>query len=225
MNNVVVIQDPIVDSHIIVDTLIHHFINIKVSTLTIQEYEEIKMNDREILMDVLILDIDSNEEYVRLINTYRYSSTKTIVMTSNPRHSHLLELFHYNLAGVFYSKMSVTDVIYGVSEILDGRKYIHPVFSTLILEDYLSSDIHSKVKPTSLLTDREWSVLQLLSVGKENREVADSLLISEKTVKQFVSSILRKLEVKNRTEAVIYAYRHGWIELKWDKGTGASPQF
>jgi DNA-binding NarL/FixJ family response regulator len=63
------------------------------------------------------------------------------------------------------------------------------------------------------LTPREMEVLHLLARGKNNKEIAASLLITERTVKFHVSSILKKLNAGNRTEAVTYAVGQGLVEL------------
>lgn len=65
-----------------------------------------------------------------------------------------------------------------------------------------------------LLTRRECEVLQLLADGKSNKGIADALSISEKTVKNHVSSILQKLNVNDRTQAVVVAIKNGWVEVK-----------
>ena len=59
------------------------------------------------------------------------------------------------------------------------------------------------------LTERELEVLRLIAAGLNNRQIADRLVISEKTVKTHVSSILGKLHVEDRTQAAVYALRHG----------------
>jgi len=58
------------------------------------------------------------------------------------------------------------------------------------------------------LTRREYEVLILIAEGKNNKEIADDLFISEKTVKNHVSNIFKKIEVNDRTQAAIYAYKH-----------------
>jgi two-component system, NarL family, response regulator DegU len=68
-------------------------------------------------------------------------------------------------------------------------------------------------QPLHLLTKRECQVLQLLADGKSNRAVAETLYISEKTVKNHVSNILQKMNVNDRTQAVVAAIRKGWVEV------------
>jgi two-component system, NarL family, response regulator DegU len=63
------------------------------------------------------------------------------------------------------------------------------------------------------LTEREMEVLRLLAQGKNNRTISEHLYISEKTVKNHVSNILYKLNVQDRTQAVLMAMRYGWVQL------------
>lgn len=65
----------------------------------------------------------------------------------------------------------------------------------------------------TLLSDRELEILSHVASGNANREIAYSLCISEQTIKNHVTSILRKLKAHNRTHAVVLAVRNGWISL------------
>jgi DNA-binding NarL/FixJ family response regulator len=66
------------------------------------------------------------------------------------------------------------------------------------------------------LSDREIEVLERIAAGGSNKEIADTLKISTQTVKNHISSILRKLSLNDRTQAVLYALRRGWIEAPDD---------
>lgn len=72
----------------------------------------------------------------------------------------------------------------------------------------------------SPLSDREIEVLEKIASGSSNKEIADMLTISTQTVKNHISSILRKLSLNDRTQAVIYALRRGWIDTPLDTVTG-----
>jgi DNA-binding NarL/FixJ family response regulator len=69
----------------------------------------------------------------------------------------------------------------------------------------------------SPLTPREVEILDCVARGNSNKEIAVFLGISDQTVKNHITSILRKLQVNDRTQAVIYALRHGWIKLEGDE--------
>lgn len=71
---------------------------------------------------------------------------------------------------------------------------------------------HTEAKPHDQLTDREMEVLLLIAQGKSNQEIADELFIALKTVKTHVSNILSKLDVQDRTQAVVYAFQNGLVK-------------
>jgi DNA-binding NarL/FixJ family response regulator len=79
----------------------------------------------------------------------------------------------------------------------------------------------------SPLTPREIEILDCVARGYSNKEIAQALNISDQTVKNHITSILRKLAVNDRTQAVIYALRHGWIKLEdtEDSPPGPAPSF
>jgi len=70
--------------------------------------------------------------------------------------------------------------------------------------------------PFHPLSDREMEVLVLVVEGKSNKEIANSLGISHQTVKNHITSILRKFGVEDRTQAVVYALKRGWVKLNYE---------
>lgn len=68
--------------------------------------------------------------------------------------------------------------------------------------------------PLHLFTKRECEVLQLLTDGQSNRKIAETMDISEKTVKNHVSSLFKKMKVNDRTQAVVTAIRNNWVTLR-----------
>ena len=81
-----------------------------------------------------------------------------------------------------------------------------------ILDEFREA-IRTDREPTNLLTARELEVLRLVAAGQHNRQIAETLGISEQTVKNHLSNVMHKLGVPNRTRAVMYAARQGWIVL------------
>jgi two-component system, NarL family, response regulator LiaR len=92
-----------------------------------------------------------------------------------------------------------------------GKVQLHPDIARRLMSAIAAGDnaVHQAPAPVEELTERELEVLRLIARGSNNREIADQLVISEKTVKTHVSSILGKLHLVDRTQAAIYALRHG----------------
>ncbi|MBN3554311.1 response regulator transcription factor [Fictibacillus nanhaiensis] len=125
----------------------------------------------------------------------------------------LLECLTFNIHGVLLKNMDPSLMMHAITLIFCGQKYMPQAISFLIWEEYiLLKRPLSFSRPNDLLTEREWEVLELLSIGMSNREISQSIFLSENTIKNHVASLLRKLDVKDRTTAVIRAYQHGWIK-------------
>jgi DNA-binding NarL/FixJ family response regulator len=105
-----------------------------------------------------------------------------------------------------------------VREVYLGKVQLHPeVAKKLMLavaEKEEPRPRYAASQSEERLTEREQEVLQLIADGMNNREIAEKLVISEKTVKTHVSNILSKLHLDDRTQAAIYALRHGLVADK-----------
>jgi DNA-binding NarL/FixJ family response regulator len=103
-----------------------------------------------------------------------------------------------------------------IRTVYKGGRYFNEAITSLIFEDFYRKEIKTPVKErasNSDLTKRELEVLELVAEGRTNKEVAESLFISVKTVETHKSHILEKLGLKNTAELVIYAIKHKLINL------------
>lgn len=120
-------------------------------------------------------------------------------------------------------EIDTDSLLEAIKVVYDGGSYLHPKVTHNLVQEYrkLVEDRENKSglerieyrKPLHLLTRRECQVLQLLSEGQSNRKIAETLVISEKTVKNHVSNILQKMKVNDRTQAVVKAIKNGWVEV------------
>ncbi|MBC2888153.1 response regulator transcription factor [Gordonibacter massiliensis (ex Traore et al. 2017)] len=104
------------------------------------------------------------------------------------------------------------ELITAVNAILDGRKYIYPTLAALLFEDSSESEEGAGANP-GVLSAREKEVLRYLALGYTQREIGESLFISEKTVETYKSRLLTKLGLEKRSELVRYAFENGIVEL------------
>ena len=95
--------------------------------------------------------------------------------------------------------------------IVDGETYIQPSLIPALNSKMIEKDKDGT--KIDLLTRRELEVLKLLAVGMYNKEVAEKLDISERTVKNHVSNIFKKIEVTDRTQAAVFAIRNNLVEV------------
>ena len=98
---------------------------------------------------------------------------------------------------------------------LAGGSFLSPPISRTVVDDYVRrAEARGEGRDLDLLTSREREVLQLLAEGMSNREIAEQLNISVKTVETHRSNMMNKLDVDSKTELIKYALRKGWATLE-----------
>jgi DNA-binding NarL/FixJ family response regulator len=99
---------------------------------------------------------------------------------------------------------------------INDRVTEYPGVAARLLDEFRGIDAAAEAGALSPLTARELGVLEAAAVGQSNKEIARLLAISDQTVKNHMTSIMRKLAVNDRTQAVMHALRHGWLKLDED---------
>ncbi|WP_208586138.1 LuxR C-terminal-related transcriptional regulator [Gracilibacillus suaedae] len=168
---------------------------------------------RDYIIDLLIIDIDTDIDTISLINTYMKNNKQIIVWTEDNNHPDLTELFKMDLNGYFFNGMEKKELVYAIQKIVSGQNYIHEELTQILLGDYREIHNRKERRPVGVFTNREWEVMELLTQGYSNNRISSTLYITDKTVKNHISSILRKLEVPDRTNAVITALKNQWFHV------------
>ncbi|WP_249872634.1 response regulator transcription factor [Oceanobacillus saliphilus] len=161
--------------------------------------------------DLILLDITSNIDLEKLITFYSNSKVKIGVIISDDEVVHLAPLLRLDIDGYFHADMDVNEIVSGIDLIEKGYTYVHPELTIMLHQEYLRLYNTIRHRPEGLLTPREWHVLAEISKGHSNEIIAANLSISDKTVKNHVTSVLRKLNVKDRTNAMLVAVKNGWL--------------
>lgn len=160
-----------------------------------------------------------------------FPNVKVIILSIHDDESYVFETLRKGATGYLLKDMEAESLINAIRSVVQGHAYIHPKVTGKLINQlrrmtYLdemgivSGAAATKevgVKYTageeSPLTRREAEVLRLMAEGKSNKTIGEYLFISEKTVKNHVSSILQKMEVDDRTQAVIQSIKYGWVTL------------
>jgi two-component system response regulator DegU len=165
--------------------------------------------------------VDGAEATFRLCQTA--PQTKVLVISDGDDPC-AIEAIRSGATGYLLKNMGIGSIVEAVKVIARGGVYIHPIAMVRLLGEFrrlsrMEGAMHhlhteSRAVPwQEVLTAREMEVLRLMSQGKNNRAISEHLYISEKTVKNHVSNILYKLNVQDRTQAVLAAIRYGWVRL------------
>lgn len=163
--------------------------------------------------DIVIVDIILDSPSLDIIQYFQRLGKKVIVWVSDEKNPQLACVFKLGLNGYFYQGMEETELVDALKAVKLGKTYIHPILAASLLEEYVRVNDKQPKQPTDLLSNREWEVLQLLSEGYNNLAIADNLYLSDKTVKNYISSILKKLNVPDRTNAVLKAVKEEWLYI------------
>ena len=165
--------------------------------------------------DVLLLDINMpRKNGLEVLQTLKSSKSKVkvLVLTVHNEVEYLMKAVDIGVDGYILKDSESAELKKAIFSIVEGENYIQPSLipslnSKMIEKNRDEGKIES-------LTKRELEVLKLLAVGMYNKEVAEKLNISERTVKNHVSNIFKKIEVTDRTQAAVFAIRNNLIELQ-----------
>jgi two-component system response regulator DegU len=162
-----------------------------------------------VLMDLNMPDMDGIEACRRIKECD--AGAKVIALTVCEEIDRITEALAAGAKGYILKNTDLESLARIIRGVHEGKAYIDPAVATGLIDRYTSFARQAEVRDASPLSERETEVLSLVSKGKTNREIAEELFISEKTVKNHVTSILRKLDVSDRTEACVVAMKRNII--------------
>ena len=166
-----------------------------------------KENPDLVLMD-LKMPILNGVEATRQIRL-KYPNVKVLVLTTYDGDEWVFDAIKAGASGYLLKDTPRDDLIKAVRGTISGGTYLHPAIAGKVLEQVSTHQTQPSRLITSKLTDREIEILTLMTRGLSNNDMAEKLFLSEGTVRNHVSAILSKLEVSDRTQAVVLAIQHG----------------
>ncbi len=161
-----------------------------------------------ILMDLIMPGMDG----VEATRQVRKASpaTQVIVLTSYHEDEHIFPAIRAGALSYVLKDIDPDDLAKAIRHAAEGEAVINPRVASRLVKD-LHGRKEPVVNPFHELTDREMDVLRQIAAGKSNQEIADALVISEKTVKTHITNILNKLHLSDRTQAAVYAWQEGIV--------------
>jgi NarL family two-component system response regulator LiaR len=161
-----------------------------------------------VLMDLVMPKLDGVQAIRAIME--RRPGVKILVLTSFAEDKRILSAIEAGALGYLLKDSSPQDLVRAIREVHRGESALHPKVAQRLVSRLREPEEPAREE----LTERERKVLELIAKGLSNREIARELSISEPTVRTHVSNILRKLHLKSRTQAALYALKKGLASLE-----------
>jgi NarL family two-component system response regulator LiaR len=162
-----------------------------------------------VLLDLVMPEMDGIQATPRILEVS--PASRVIILTSFGEEEHVLPAIQSGAHGYLLKDISPRALVQAIRDAQRGQSPLHPGAAQKLMAVVAHKDTspHVNARGEADLTPREREVLELIAGGLSNGEIAERLVISLRTVKTHVSSILSKLQLEDRTQAAIYALKHG----------------
>jgi DNA-binding NarL/FixJ family response regulator len=174
---------------------------------------------QELMPDVVLMDVRmpkrSGIDAAREIRDVM-PHVKILMLTISDEEADLYEAIKAGASGYLLKEIPIEEVADAIRSVWQGQSRISPSMASKLLTEFAAISKAADERPpmpSPRLTDREMEVLKLVAQGKNNRDIARELFISENTVKNHIRNILEKLHLHSRMEAVVYAVREKLLEI------------
>ncbi|MEU7785962.1 response regulator transcription factor [Amycolatopsis sp. NPDC049159] len=164
-----------------------------------------------VVMDVRMPVLDGIEATRLLAGPGVAHPVKVLVLTTFNLDEYVYEALRAGASGFLLKDAPPEHLLHGIRTVAAGSALLDPEVTRRLVGRHAARIRPAGTAPEHPLTPRELEVLRLIADGMSNAEIAAKLFISPETVKTFVSRILTKLDLRDRVQAVVYAYRHGLV--------------
>ena len=178
---------------------------------------EVIRSIREKRPDIILLDIRmprlDGVSCTKIIKE-GYTDIKIIILTTFDDDEYVFNALKYGASGYLLKGISMDNLVEAINTVYQGQAMINPDIASKVLKFFSklavnNETIHVPVENIKMITKNEWTIIKEVSKGKSNKEIAKDLSFSEGTVRNYLSNILDKLELRDRTQLAIWAISRG----------------
>jgi DNA-binding NarL/FixJ family response regulator/class 3 adenylate cyclase len=175
--------------------------------------ETLRLRPNVVLMDVRMPVLDGIEA-TRVILDRECSDSKVVMLTTFDMDEYLYEALRAGASGFLLKDTPPEQLVAGIRAVASGDALLAPAVTRRVIEEFvrLPREVSPAASPRlEELTSRELEVLKLIATGLSNAEIAEKLVVSQATVKTHVARVLAKLDLRDRVQAVVFAYETGLV--------------
>jgi len=166
--------------------------------------------------DVIVMDIRMPKlngiEATKQIKA-KFPSTAILILTAFDSDQYIFALLEAGAAGYLLKGVRASELIDAIRAVYAGESVLHPVIAGRVIRRVVTPGA-SDGKTVDPLSEREMEILKLAAKGISNKDIAEKLFLSPRTVQVHLGNIFNKLGVASRTEAVLYGLKRGWLSLE-----------
>ncbi|MGI6451167.1 MAG: response regulator [Desulfitobacteriia bacterium] len=168
---------------------------------------------KELKPDIVLLDISmpGMGGMTALQKIKEISGAKVLMLTMHADEEYLKEAMEFGVSGYVLKQAADTELIQAIKEVAKGQVYVDSGLAQNLVKSMYHPSSKQRSDYDSNLTDREKEVLTLIALGHTNKEIAETLMISVKTVESHKTKIMEKINCQKRSEMVRYALENGYI--------------
>jgi NarL family two-component system response regulator LiaR len=173
---------------------------------------------QELRPDVILLDlVMPRMDGVQAINEIKRNNpaARILVLTSFAENHQVFSAIKSGAMGYIMKDTSADELIHAIQDTYHDKPVLQPEIARKLMRDIQNPVPQTQIENT--LTDREMEILRQVALGKTNQEIADELVVSERTVRTHITNILAKLRLSNRTQLALYALREGIAHMRYVK--------
>lgn len=207
------------DDHAIVRSGVKYMIDCQPDMKVVYEAEngeEVVHKTLENQPDVVIMDLNMPKKSGLLATKQIHevnSDIKIIVLTMHESKEYLFRALQAGASSYILKSYNEDDLIDAIRTVHDGNAYLYPKATKLVLEEYMKKSVLSEEDNYQKLTGREQEVLSHLAKGYTNREIAEQLFLSIKTIESYRAKIMEKLNLKTRPDLIKFALKNGYLDF------------